>query len=600
MQSRNRLIAFSILTISAVALGTFALALRVGFVWDDWWFINFLVRLSFPEFAIQFFDPRVQIIWYRPIYGLLWGIEYIFFGTEPTGYHLVNVLLHAANCVLFFLLVQRGAGNLRVALIAALVYAGLPALSEAVLWPADAQPLTTLFYLLTIWFWWSHLETSRRWNYVAALAFFVLAIFSKETSITLPVMLFLVEWLLVRKRFPAWKDLLRTYSPLVLIVLLYLATMYRALTYGVFPSQIGYAPGAHSVSGFLQYLVLGAFPWNVAPPFPLLWLCIIALAFVWFAWRRKNRAAFFLILAAALVILPLLPQPAIKARYVYMSAMVTAIVIAWLIERAHGAFRKKWFAVAAAMTIALLVLGNGLAAAEASLDRAELSRVERVPFRTIAQRHPQFPEDTYLYFINRWTVYDSVMFLVRYGTSVTVSDVYAPRIADLRAHRNPMVIYFDEQREPRELEVDRDPRAQKIFSPPIQLESSIQLIGYELASMRVRRGEPLALILYWKATQKIERDYTVFAHLVDADGNIVEGKDSQPRGGAAPTSAWIPNDLNADGILIPIPRALPIGNRYRVEIGMYYLPTLQRLAILDERGQPRGDHLVIEPISVGE
>jgi hypothetical protein len=499
---------------------------------------------------------------------------------------------------MLFALAKRVSGNLRVGFVAAVVYAGLPLLSEAVLWPADAQPEATLFYLLAIWFWLTYLKGERARSYVLALVFSLLALFSKETSITLPAMLFLADRLLVGKP-TAWHDLARRYLALVLFVLLYLVLMYRALTYGVFPNQIGYGPGEHLVSGFVQYLAFTAFPWGSYPPGTYLWLAIAILLFVWITRQRRSRELLFLGLAAMLLILPVLPQAAIKPRYIYMSSMVTATLVALSFEVGWRSLRQKWFVAASSAAITLLVLGNGLSIADASLDRAELSRVERVPFRTIAQRHPTFPEDTYLYFINAWADYWTTMFLIRYGPRVFVGDIYAPRVAGLRDHRNSIVIYFDDQGESRELVVDKDSAVQGRFSPPLEFESYIRLDGYELVGTRIKHGDPIALILYWRTLKKVDKDYTVFAHLVDANGQMVAGYDSQPRQGSAPTSSWSVNALLPDGIIIPIGADVPSGD-YKLKVGLYYLPTLQRLAILDASGKPVTDQVVIEVIHIGE
>ncbi|MBI4789464.1 MAG: hypothetical protein HY782_20735 [Chloroflexi bacterium] len=57
--------------------------------------------------------------------------------------------------------------------------------------------------------------------------------------------------------------------------------------------------------------------------------------------------------------------------------------------------------------------------------------------------------------------------------------------------------------------------------------------------------------------------------------------------------------LLADGVVVPIDAAVPPG-QYTLEIGWYNLETMQRLSLVDGRGQPAADKLVIEPIHVVE
>ncbi|MBI3537383.1 MAG: hypothetical protein HY070_07500, partial [Chloroflexi bacterium] len=290
---------------------------------------------------------------------------------------------------------------------------------------------------------------------------------------------------------------------------------------------------------------------------------------------------------------------ALKVRYIYVPAMVTCFLIAVGVDRLLQKIKRAAFALSAAVTIALFVFNQGLLIAEASVDRAELSREERVPFRTIAQRHPQFSPGTYLYFINGWAIYWSTMFQMRYGQTVQVEDIFTPRLARFADRQNPILIYFNARGDPTELAINPAAAILKKFSPPLAFEAEINLTGYELPLPRAQRGEPLPLILYWQAQRALTRDYTVFVHLLNANAEIIQGVDSQPRGGGAPTSKWEIGTLTPDGILLPIPSDAPPGI-YRVEIGLYDLPTLERLQIRDANGARVDDKIVIESIEIVE
>ena len=39
---------------------------------------------------------------YQPLSWVTFGIDYLIWGMDPFGYHLTNLLLHAANAVLFY------------------------------------------------------------------------------------------------------------------------------------------------------------------------------------------------------------------------------------------------------------------------------------------------------------------------------------------------------------------------------------------------------------------------------------------------------------------------------------------------------------------
>lgn len=134
---------------------------------------------------------------------------------------------------------------------------------------------------------------------------------------------------------------------------------------------------------------------------------------------------------------------------------------------------------------------------------------------------------------------------------------------------------------------------------PIDFESGIRLTGYEIPRTTIKRGSPLVLIVYYQAAKKIERDYTMFVHLLDAKNQLVAQYDSAPRKGKLPTSEWAPQGLTADAIVLPIDN-VPVGSEYKIEIGWYDSATQQRLFIVDANGQRIADLFTIETFTVSE
>jgi hypothetical protein len=114
------------------------------------------------------------------------------------------------------------------------------------------------------------------------------------------------------------------------------------------------------------------------------------------------------------------------------------------------------------------------------------------------------------------------------------------------------------------------------------------LLGYDLEPTRARPGEPVRLTLYWEAIGETEVDYTVFTHLLDPAGEQRGQKDSQPQGGMYPTFLWDEGERVADRYEITVAPDAPPG-RYQIAVGMYYLPTLERLSIVDGNGVPLPD-----------
>src|SRR4030042_2874220 len=98
----------------------------------------------------------------------------------------------------------------------------------------------------------------------------------------------------------------------------------------------------------------------------------------------------------------------------------------------------------------------------------------------------------------------------------------------------------------------------------------------------------------------MDADYTVFAHLIDAEGQVVAQYDGQPLGGFYPTSFWDVGDVVLDELNLAVGPAVPVG-KYELVGGMYLLSTGQRLAVLAHGGQTVGDRVSLgEVVVLGE
>jgi hypothetical protein len=92
----------------------------------------------------------------------------------------------------------------------------------------------------------------------------------------------------------------------------------------------------------------------------------------------------------------------------------------------------------------------------------------------------------------------------------------------------------------------------------------------------------------------MDRDYTVFVHLLAEEGSLVTQDDGPPRSGDYPTSFWSPGERIADQHVLNI-ADLPSGT-YGLRVGMYLLETGQRLPVTN----PRGERVGSDAISLAE
>ena len=134
---------------------------------------------------------------------------------------------------------------------------------------------------------------------------------------------------------------------------------------------------------------------------------------------------------------------------------------------------------------------------------------------------------------------------------------------------------------------------------PIQanLGDQMQLLGYD-APVHIEADQgTLPVTLYWQAMTTIPLDYTIFVHLIGPDGQLVAQHDNSPWWEVTiPTSTWQPGEKLRDKHQLELPPERPSGP-YRLQIGVYYWQTLERLPIL-ENGTPVNNYVELGFIEV--
>ncbi len=603
------------LVIALVALVTYQPGLKIGHE-GGWWYMEWAAKLPFWNYLVQYFDPGHVTQGYRPMQGMMVLAEYTLFRVNADGYHLAQIGMHIVASWLLLAIVWQLSRNARLSILSALIFAGLPAYHLAVFRaPAVVDPWAAMFYLGTIWLWIHYLQTGRRVYYALTLGVFVLALLSKEVSIFLPVLLFLLEWWFVRKQLRL--DLaLREYPLFIVPMIPYLLLELNVQSHGEFASQFGYKLGAQVLFNLLPYGAALTFPWYldnfVAPPLAgvtallYLWLAVVGILLAVVAFRRRSLAIVFLAIFAVVNISPLLgfPQEWFQARYLYVPYMAVAVLIGLLVESVWSAVRRRGWRYAGgalALALALVVLVSGQGVAVKAAEWAEYTRTVRVPFRDISRAHPTFPEDTYLYFA--YSPFSSVwdlegLFFVRYGTGIKVDGTDDGRPSELHTHNASYVYYFDDTGKPIEVPVEKGGNAPCTAVRRTQFEIPLSFEGCEVPSATLSRGKALVLVLDWMPTDKISQDYSFFAHLVDDKGKAVAGYDGPPRRGKVLTSAWVPHNVIADTVVLPIGADTPVGDNYHVELGFYDLETMQRLSVVDAGGKPMSDTITLGPFAV--
>jgi hypothetical protein len=334
-------------------------------------------------------------------------------------------------------------------------------------------------------------------------------------------------------------------------------------------------------------------------PFKYVWLAFVVGVFAYFAFKREWRIVFIGVIAVILQS-PVMMFRGLFERYTYLPLMATSIALALgiaIIVRRHYA---RALSMIAALVIVLVLIFDSVQIDQSSLNLTGHVRETRLQLRPVFQRHPNLPGNSYFYFIDLPlpTVNLSGLVAQRYGRNVIISGIDYGAPANFRAHYPSFAIYKNENDMWQDQPVDWNARATTTPGLPVKFGDSITLSQFEVANTQAKRGEAIVLTLHWSASRSIEQEYTVFAHLVDAQGNLIAGYDSQPMRGSLPTSKWSPNTLIVDPIVLAVDSDAVVGANYRIRIGLYDAATSRRLPLLDPTGKIIGDAIVFDSFSI--
>ena len=365
--TENRAARWAILAgVVLVTIVAFLPVLRNGFVsWDD--DRNFVENPHFRGLGLD----QLRWMWttfhmghYVPLSWMTLGLDYEVWGMNPTGYHLTNLLLHAANAVVVYFLARAVLQLSRPSLssetparldaaagFAALVFALHPLRAESVAWATERRDvLSALFFFSSILVYLRSRDTraSRRGFWVALLLF-VCALLSKATSMSLPAVMLILNVFPLRRLggTAGWRSeqARRVYVEIAPFALLAAATAGLSIVALHPPGQLGVAAKL-SVSAYslVFYLWKTLLPLGLAPLYEMPQhvdpgavrfvasdIAVVGLAVAAWVLRRRQPGITTALVVFFVVTLPMLgvvqngPQIAAD-RYTYFAAPALAVL----------------------------------------------------------------------------------------------------------------------------------------------------------------------------------------------------------------------------------------------------------------------------------
>lgn len=179
-------------TLVAITFITYGPALHGSPVWDDDAHLTQRSLRSLDGLQRIWTDVGATQQYYPLVHSAFW-VMYQLWGEDTTGYHAVNICLHALSA--FLLAILLGRLNVPGAWFAAFLFAVHPVQVESVAWMTELKnTLSTPLYLGALLSYLSFDTSRRRSQYVLAMGLFALALLSKTVVATLPVSLLIVAW----------------------------------------------------------------------------------------------------------------------------------------------------------------------------------------------------------------------------------------------------------------------------------------------------------------------------------------------------------------------------------------------------------------------
>jgi protein O-mannosyl-transferase len=396
--------------IVVLTVAVFYPALRNKFVnWDD--YKNIVDNPHYRGLGwanIRWMFMTFHMGHYQPLSWMTLGLDHVFWGMSPFGYHLTNLILHGANAVVFYYvslrllsLVDAASSTCRThglpvaAALAALFFAVHPLRVESVAWATERRDvLSGFFFLLTLLFYLKAVTVGeadsgrRQWMAISLIAY-ILSLLSKASGIMLPLVLVVLDvyplrrlgknlkqWL-APESLKIWREKMPFFAfalgaGIVALVAQYQAKAIRPLEQYDITSRI--MQFFYSVGFYLWKTLL---PFSLSPlyevpltPDPWRWsfllsgVVVVGITVALFIRRRVWPAILVIWIIYVLLLLPTsgVAQSGaqlVADRYSYLSCMVWAVVAGGGILRLWQLWLNRGVAplvFAVAMVFAALVL----------------------------------------------------------------------------------------------------------------------------------------------------------------------------------------------------------------------------------------------------
>ena len=244
---------------------------------------------------------------WHPLTWLSHMIDCQLWGLNPGMHHLVNLVIHAINVVLVFLVFQQMTGATWASAFVAALFGWHPLHVESVAWISERKDvLSTFFWFLTLWAYVWYVRRPGVLRYILVTVFLALGLMAKPMLVTLPFVLLLVDYWPLRRQaaitdgvpMRSWPGLVLEKIPLFVLVAASCIVTFivqrqsgAVKAFEVLPLQ---ARLPNALIAYVTYLLKGFWPADLSILYPL------PRAFPW--WEAVSAATVLIAISVVAII----------------------------------------------------------------------------------------------------------------------------------------------------------------------------------------------------------------------------------------------------------------------------------------------------------
>ena len=385
------LIIIFLIVASCVAFGRVATNDFINF--DDDYYIteNNQIKSGINSGSIEWAFTSLAVSNWHPLTWISHTLDWSLFGANPSGHHLVNLLLHIGAVIFLFLFLNKTTNKIWPAAFAAAFFVLHPLRVESVAWVSERKDVLSMFFGMACLYTYAfYAQSQKSSKYLLCLILFALALMSKPMLVSLPFVLMLLDyWPLGR-----WQEalsapiegrnrlvgkLLWEKLPFILLAIASVIVTFWAQDKGnsiiTVESLNFYQRLSNAIFSYVAYLGKVFWPADLAVFYPYQFslpqwkilasvLILIVITIAAFYYIRKLPFLFvgwFWYLGTLVPVIGLVQvgKQAMADRYTYLPSIGIAMILAWLMPflfQKTGLSRKLLISTATAVLCMLIFL----------------------------------------------------------------------------------------------------------------------------------------------------------------------------------------------------------------------------------------------------